>query len=107
MSKFRLGSRLIMSRSTVAINSPVPDLGGIFVSDTTERTVDQPQAWAQIQCLTDAVIDIAGSNLAELGANKANTATAVTLKAGTILYGLFNRFKLASGTVVAYYASDK
>lgn len=107
MSKFRLGSRLIMSRSTVNINDPVPDLGGIFVSDTVERTVDQPMAFSQILCLTDAVIDIAGSNIAVQGANLSNTATSVSIKAGTILRGMFNRFQLASGTVVAYYAADK
>ncbi len=107
MSKLRLGSRLIMSRATLSINSPVPDLGGMFVSDTVERTCDQPQAFAQILCLTDTVIDIAGSNIANVGANNANTATAVTLKAGTMLPLIANRFKLASGTVVAYYCSDR
>ncbi len=107
MSKFRLGSRLIMSRSTVAINSPVPDLGGIFVSDTVERTVDQPQAFSHLLCLTDMVVDIAGSNIAVQGANLSNVATAVAVKAGTPLPLMCNRFKLASGTCIAYYAADK
>ncbi len=107
MSKFRLGSRLIMSRSVVSINAPVPDLGGMFVSDTVERTVDQPQAFAQILCLTDMVIDLAGSNIANLGANNANTSTAIAVKAGTMVPVLCNRFKLASGTCIAYYAADK
>lgn len=106
MSKFRFGSRALQSESTVSINAPIPDFGGIFVSDTVERTVDAPKFFTQIQCLTDAVIDIATSNVAVLGANASNTATAVTLKAGTIIYGVFPRFKLASGTVMAYYGTD-
>ncbi len=103
MSFLRLGSRLTQSRKTVSVNDPIPDLGGIFVSDTVERTVDAPNCFAQILCLTDAVIDIAGSNLAGTGSN---TATSVSIKAGTILRGIFNRVKLASGTVIIYYGTD-
>lgn len=106
MSFYRLGSRLTQSRKTVSANHPIPDLGGIFVSDTAERTAAEPKWFMQIQCLTDAVIDIANSNVAVLGANLSNTATAVSLKAGTTIYGVFPRFKLASGTVMAYYGTD-
>lgn len=106
MSFFRFGSRLTQSKPVVSLNAPIPDLGGIFVSDTVERTATDPRWFAQIQCLTDAVIDIATSNLAVLGANASNTSTAVALKAGTTIYGIFPRFKLASGTVIAYYATD-
>lgn len=103
MSLFRFGSRPVQSEKTVSINAPIPDFGGIFVSDTVERTAEAPKFFTQIQCLTDAVIDVANSNIAGTGAN---TATAVAIKAGTILYGVFPRFKLASGTVVAYYGTD-
>lgn len=106
MSQIRFGSRVAQSQKTASINAPIPDFGGIFVSDTTERTSTNPKWFTQIQCLTDAVIDIANSNVAVTGANLSNTATAVALKAGTIIYGIFPRFKLASGTVMAYYGTD-
>lgn len=103
MSQLRFGSRVNQSEKTVSINAPIPDFGGVFASDTVERTSTAPKFFTQIQCLTDAVIDIDKSNLSGGGSN---AVTAVTIKAGTILYGVFPRFKLASGTVVAYYGTD-
>lgn len=103
MSFLRFGSRLLQSKRFVSINDPIPDLGGIFVSDTAERTSEAPKFFTQIHILTDAVVDIDKSNLSGTGSN---TSTAVTIKANTILRGIFPRVKFASGTGVLYYGTD-
>jgi hypothetical protein len=100
MSQLRLGSRPTIAKTVLAINHPVPEFGAFFASDTSEHTTTAPRFWTQIQCLTDAVIDIDKSNWG------GSALTAVTLKAGTTIYGQFARFKLASGTVAAYYGTD-
>jgi hypothetical protein len=103
MSQYRFGSRPAQSEKTCSLNHPIPDFGGVFASDTVERTAEAPKFFTQIQILTDAVIDIDKSNLS---GGTSNAVTAVTVKAGTILYGVFPRFKLASGSAIGYYGTD-
>lgn len=78
------------------INRPIVDWGADFYSDTSLHNGD----WIGFLCLTDAVIDLTGVNWG------GSVITAVTVKAGTYVPGRFNTLKLASGTIIAYRASQ-
>lgn len=100
MSKFAFNSRVNKAGTVVSINEPIPDFGGLFVNDTAEHGVTSPQFFTHFLCLTDAVIDIATSNID-------GTVTAVTVKAGTKIPFNGQRVKLASGTGIAYYGESR
>jgi len=97
-SPFRFGSRTQQSRAVVAINTPIPDLGGIVISDTNAHDLTAKPAIA-IQALAAAVANLTGSNLD-------GTVTSVPIPVGVTIYGYFPKVTLASGTVIAYYSKD-
>jgi hypothetical protein len=90
----------MIAGTVLSINQPVPDFGGLYITDTSEHFAVAPQAFTHFFCLTDAVIDISGGSIA-------GTVTAVPVKAGMILPWFGNRIKLASGSGIAYYGDSQ
>ena len=100
MARRTLGPASLSAEPTSDISNPVPEWGADFFSDTSVHNCPVLGGWLAIQCLTDAVVDLTGCNWS------GSAISAVTLKAGTTISGLFPYIKLASGTVVAYRASQ-
>lgn len=107
MGQLRLGSRPTIAKTVLAINNPVPEFGGTYISgtnlftpDTETPTNQATRGWAQVQILTATVFDTATK------CNIANLAGA-TIPAGTTLYGIFSQIKLSSGTAVGYFATEQ
>ena len=70
--------------------------GGNFISDTNAHTPTEGFVFMAIQVIEEAVI------AAYLPAFDGNTFTAVTLAAGTVIFGRFTTVTLTSGSVLAY-----
>jgi len=75
-------------------NASFGQLGSKRITNTAATTPDAGFVFVAIQVTEDAVI-------ATLVGNMSN-ATAITVAAGTILYGRFTSITLTSGKVIAY-----
>jgi hypothetical protein len=69
-------------------------LGGKYTASTSAVLPDTGYVFFAIQFITDSVITCVG-NITGL--------TSISISAGTIIYGRFTSFTLASGSVIAYY----
>jgi hypothetical protein len=67
--------------------------GGKYIADTTATTPDTGTVFVAIQVLSDAVITLVG-NIEDI--------TAVSVDAGSVVYGRYTSVTLASGSVIAY-----
>jgi hypothetical protein len=101
-SPLRIGSRLNQSAPVMALNTPIPDLGGEYIGDTAQHPTTPPSekgGYCAIYCVTATVLNAATqSNVSGLAG--------VTLPVGTWVYGIFSIIKLTSGSVIAYYVHD-
>lgn len=68
-------------------------LGGKYTASTSAVVPDDAYVFFAIQFITASVITCVG-NVTGL--------TSITITAGTIIYGRFTSFTLASGSVIAY-----
>lgn len=104
MARFRLGSRVNQVEGVAAINTPIPEFGGIVIADTNLATPD-PQTgggqrgWSYVFFIADTIF--AAGTLSNI-----TGVVGPTFKAGTAVPGIFTAIKLASGSIVAYNAVE-
>lgn len=103
-SKFRYGGRPQQSQAVCNINTPIPDFGGIYISDTavypTGTTDPSPTSgYCAFYTLTATVFN---------AATKCNITNlpGASIPAGVWIYGIFSTIKLTSGSGIAYNTTD-
>lgn len=104
MARFRLGSRSNQAEGVAAINTPIPEFGGIVIADTSlalpgAQTGGGQRGWSYIFFIADTIF--ATGTLCNI-----TGVVGPTFKAGTAIPAIFTAIKLASGSIVAYNAVE-
>lgn len=84
------------TRTTEILKSAVGGAGGKYITGIAATTPTSGNVFTAIQVITDCVITAVGNPTG---------ITAVTLLAGTIIYGRYTSITLSSGSVIAYNLS--
>lgn len=83
-----------INQSREALKASFGGFGGDYIDDTSAHTpATSGLYYVAIQVLTTAVVTLVGD---------ITGITAITIAAGTIIYGNYTSITLASGTVIAY-----
>ena len=95
-SSLRLGPRVPKAQIVASLNTPIPDFGGLYITDTAAHNAP----FCAFQALTATVINLTNGNIG-------GTVTTVPVPAGVTIMGRFPTVQLVSGSGIAYYAYEQ